>query len=558
MTVPAPGGGVLDRLREGGNLYLAPALTALMVGALLLFIVYPLGQVFLKSFEGDAGLTLQNYREFFSLPYYLSSLRNSLILAGTTTLLTVAIGFVVAYTVSRGPRLLRMPLRLVSLLPLVAPAYIFGVALIILGGRRGLINQALGTGFRIFGWPGVIIGQAVTLFPLCYLLIANVLSSLDKNLEDSASDLGASQVQVLRTVTIPLVMPGLLKAGLLVFALSIADFATPTILGGGLPFLAQDALLLVIGAEFNLRMASVLSVFLILPSLLSFLIHHYWLAGKRFTTITGRGSGAEERRVASILLVPFLLLSVAVGLAILVPMGIIVLGAFTRLVGINNELTLEHFTNLRATRSLIFSLRMAGVSAGITAVFGVLLAYVVVRGRFFGRKLVEFIALLGFAVPGTVLGIGYVLVFNDMPLKLTGTFWILVASCVFHYVAVAVEAGIGKLSQIDVSLEEASADMGATFIATFRRVVLPLMGTAFLAGLIYAFMNSMLTLSAVIFLISPGMETASAVIFHFARMGELGLASAVSVLLIGVVLLCLAAVWTLARRTGILVLGGMG
>jgi iron(III) transport system permease protein len=543
-----------SRLRALADAYLMPALTTLMVGGLALFVAYPLGRVFVKSLEGEAGLTTDHYAQFFSLTYYLVSLRNSLLLATVTMATSVAVGFVVAYTVTRGPRWLRMPLRLTSLLPLIAPSYILGVALIVLGGRQGLFNQLLGTDIRIFGWPGVILGQALTHFPLCYLMIENVLTSLDPNLEDSASDLGAGSLTVLWTLTLPLAAPGLLKAALMTFALSIADFATPTILGGGLPFLAQDALLLVIGAEYNLQMASVLSVFLVVPSLIVFLVHHYALAGRSYTTVTGRGGRAEARPLGLALGGPFVGLSLLVVAGVLVPMAVVVLGAFTRLVGINNAPTLEHFGNFRGTQSLMFSLRMAAVAAVVVAVVGVLLAYVLARRRFPGRGAVEFVALLGFAIPGTVLGIGYVLAFNEAPLKLTGTFWILVACCAFHYLAVAVEAGLGKLAQIDPSLEEASADLGAGFLTTFGRVVLPLMGTAFVAGLAYAFMNSMLTLSAVVFLVSPGKETASSVIFHFARMGELGLASAVSLLLIGVVLACLAAVWVVARRTGLLVL----
>ena len=248
------------------------------------------------SVEGEAGLTLAHYAKFFHTTYFLLSLRNSLVLATVVTLLAVTVGFAVALAVTRGPRRLRWPFRLVALLPLVAPSYVFGVALIILGGRRGLFNQAFGTDVRILGWPGVILGQALALFPLAFLMIENVLATLDRNLEDGASDLGASDLQVLRTITLPLVAPGLLKAALMVFALSMADFATPAVLGGGLAFLAQDALLLVIGAEYDLRMASVLCVFLMLPSLGAFLVHHRWLAGRSYVTVTGRGPAAEPRR----------------------------------------------------------------------------------------------------------------------------------------------------------------------------------------------------------------------------------------------------------------------
>jgi iron(III) transport system permease protein len=537
---------------------LPSALALVFAAGLGVFVVWPVGRVMITSLEGDAGFTLANYAAFLRTRYYLLSLRNSLILATAVTAVTLIVGFAIAMAATRGPRWLRGPVRTASLLPLIAPSYIFGVALIILGGRRGLVNVALGTDFRLLGWPGVILGQALTLFPLAYLMIENVLATVDRTLEDSASDLGAGDIRVLRTITVPLVAPGLVRAGLMVFALSMADFATPAILGGGVAFLAQDALLLVIGAEFNLRLASVLSVVLMVPSLVVFLAQHGWLVGRSYVTVTGRGAAAEPRRAVPAVDVPCLLLALVACLAVLLPMTVVGLGAFTRFVGVNNRLTLEHFANIRGLHSLDLSLRMAGASAVAVAGLGLLLAYLLARTPFPGRRLVEFVALLGFALPGTVLGIGYVLAFNEPPLHLTGTFWILVLSCLFHYLAVAVETGLGKLAQLDPSLEEASTDLGASRLGTFVRIVFPLTGTAFLAALTYAFVNSMLTLSAIVFLISPGREPASSVIFAFARQGELGVASAISLLLMTVVLIALGVIRAVARGSGRLVLGAAG
>jgi len=537
----------------------APSLLAAGFAALLgLFVALPVGRVLLTSLWGETGPTLAHYSRFVRTAYFLLSLRNSVVLAATVTALTLVLGFALAHVATRGPQRLRGPIRLVALLPLLAPSYVFGVALIVLGGRRGLVNQALGTDFRLLGWPGVILGQALTLFPLAYLMVESVLATLDRSLEDSASDLGAGDLQVLRTITLPLVAPGLLRAALMVFALSMADFATPAILGGGLAFLAQDALLLVIGTEYDLPMASVLCVVLMIPSLLVFLAQQRWLGGRSYVTVTGRGAAAEPRRAVPAVDLPCLALTALTCLAVLLPMAVVALGAFTRFVGIDNTLTLEHFASLRGLQSLALSVRMAGAAAVLVATLGLLLAYLVTRTRFPGRRLLELLALLGFALPGTVLGIGYVLAFNEPPLHLTGTFWILMLSCAFHYLAVAVEAGLGKLAQIDVSLEEASADLGAGRLGTFGRIVLPLMGTAVLAALTYAFVNSMLTLSAIVFLISPGREPASAVIFAFARMGELGLASALSLLVMGVVLVALAVLRALTRRSGRLALGASG
>src|SRR5262249_6855938 len=344
--------GVAGRLAALADAGLPRALSLAFAGALAVFVVLPVGRVLATSFEGEAGPTLAHYAKFFRTTYFLLSLRNSLVRAVTVTVVAVTVGLAVALAVTRGPGRLRWPFRLVALLPLVAPSYVFGVALIILGGRRGLFNQAFGTDVRILGWPGVILGQALALFPLAFLMIENVLATVDRNLEDGASDLGASDVQVLRTVTLPLVGPGLLKAALMVFALSMADFATPAILGGGLAFLAQDALLLVIGAEYDLGMASVLCVFLMLPSLGAFLVHHRWLVGRSYVTVTGRGPAAEPRPVVPAVDGPALAVTGLVCCAALVPMSVVGMGGFTRVLRSENTFTLEHFPRRRGVRPL--------------------------------------------------------------------------------------------------------------------------------------------------------------------------------------------------------------
>jgi iron(III) transport system permease protein len=235
---------------------------------------------------------------------------------------------------------------------------------------------------------------------------------------------------------------------------------------------------------------------------------------------------------------------------IVVCFGMIFIGAFTKILMIDNRFTLEHFESTNGIRSLLTSLKFAFSAAMIAPLIGVTLSYILVRKRIPLKRVIEFMALLGFAVPGTVIGIGYIIFFNSPPLKLTGTFAIMVLNEAFRNLSVSLEAGVSKLHQIDIAIEEAAIDMGANAFQTFTRVILPLISSALLAGFLYTFMVGMIAVSAVIFLITPGNNLASLYILSVAEEGFLGMACAISVMLIAVVLACLGTLKLLARYTG--------
>ena len=499
---------------------------------------FKLGQETIKS--------LSTYVDFFSKQYYWEALRNSIVLAIVTTILVVCIAFCFAYLGLKGPYFVRGPLRLLGLLPLIAPPFIFALSLIVIGGRKGILTKALMLPFHIYGWPGVIIAQAITFLPLGYLMIENVLRSLNPNLDDAASDMGASDIQILFKITIPLAAPGILKAALLVFIMSIADFGNPMLIGGGVPFLATKAYFLWI-SEANLEMAAVFCVFLVIPSMIIFIAHEYILKGKMYTTIGGKPQQTEKRKLSLKIFSPMMAIATPVSLMIVLCFGVIFFGAFTKILMIDNSFTLEHFESTNGIRSLMSSLKFAFSAALIAPVIGISLSYILVRKRIPLKKVVEFVALLGFAVPGTVMGVGYIIAFNSPPLKLTGTLAIMVINEAFRNLSVGLEAGVSKLHQIDVAIEEAAVDMGASAFQTFFKIVLPLISSAFIAGFIYTFMVGMIAVSAVIFLISPGNYLASLYILSVAEEGFLGMACAISVMLILVVLACLGALRLLTK-----------
>jgi iron(III) transport system permease protein len=462
----------------------------------------------------------------------------------------VVAGFCFAYLTTRGPIWLRKPLKITALLPLAAPPYIFSISLITLFGRNGFINQWFNLDFNIYSWTGVIAAQSLAFLPLSFMMIENVLNNINPSLEETAADMGASQARIIRSITIPLAAPGLLKAALLVFVMTIAEFGNPAILGGRLPFLAPDTYLMITG-EGDFNMASVLSVVLIAPCILIFILHHYVLKGRGYTTIVGKPTASEPKDMAPNIKVIFMIVAIPFALMVMMSFAVILAGSFVKIVGVDNTFVIDHILNTQSNLAIWNSIKVSLVAGLFGAVVGTLLAYVIMRGKFHGKHLMEMLALSGFALPGTVIGVGYIIAFNRAPFLLTGTIWIIILNCVFRFVAVGVEAGISKLHQISIEIEEASADLGADFITIFIKVVLPIMFSAFVAGFIYTFMTTMMSLSSVIFLVTPGFDLAAVYIYLTAQLGELGLASATTIKLIAIIIVCMAILKIIAKKTGL-------
>jgi iron(III) transport system permease protein len=535
-----------ERVKTFVNANLIHIFAAFLFLLLALFLLYPIVAVLIKSIKGPEGFTSSYYVKFFVKGYYFRSLKNTLWLGVINTVVCLVVGFCLAYLTTRGPWLLRKPLKLISMMPLIAPPYLFAISLIILFGHNGIMTKAFGIKWSLYGFWGVVVGQTLAFIPLAYLMIENTLMSLNPNLEESAYDMGASEVRIIRTITIPLLAPGILKAGLLVFVMTIAEFGNAAILGGRTPFLAPDTYQMIIG-EADFEMGSVLSVVLIVPCILVFILHNYLLTGKKFTTIGGKPVASEPRRITPLVKIPFMVISLGAASAILICFGVVLFASFTKIFGINNAIVFTHLLNFDSNLAIYNSIKVSLIAAFIGGIIGTLLAYVIVRGNFFGRTFIEMLSLSGFALPGTVIGIGYLLAFNTPPFKLTGGIMILALNCVFRFIAVGVEAGISKLHQINIEIEEASSDLGANFIYTFYKIVLPIMFPAFIAGFIYTFMTSIVSLSAVVFLVSPGFDLAAVKIFDAAVYGEIGIASATTMKLMGIVVICMLVLNALSK-----------
>lgn len=532
-----------------------PVLLALVVAifvSIAIFVVYPLAKVLLASFQVRGDWTLDNYMLLGERRLYRNALANSLTVGLLAALFSVVIGYIAAFTLTRldvpGKRLL----HLVTILPIVSPPFVSAVSILFLFGFNGLITkQLLGLeDFNIYGFHGVLWSQVFTFTPIAYLSMRGVLASISPTLEDAALNVGASKWQVFWKVTFPLTLPGIASAFLIVFIESLADFGNPLVLAGaGYPMLAPQAYLEITGS-FNLPRGAMLAMILVLPSMTAFAIQRYWIAKRQYVTVTGKPTASTSKIVSAP--VKWALYGAVLVFALIVVMfyAVIIMGSLTKVWGFDYSFSLEHFRYVLTIdwNTVTDTLLVAVVTTPISGVLAMLVAFLIVRRNFPGKGLMEFGSILSYAVPGTVIGIGYILAFNGGPFYLTGTFAILVLCFVFRYMPVGIQSGVAVLRQIDPSIEEAAQNLGATTLQAFRKVTLPLIAPAFFSALVYGFVRAMTAISAAIFLVSANWNLMTAQILTQVGSGRLGVAAAYSMLVIGIVLVAIVVINAFVTR----------
>lgn len=532
-----------------------PALLALVIvifACIAIFVVYPLAKVFLASFQVRGNWTLDNYSLLGERKLYRNALANSLSVGALAALASVLIGYIAAFTLTRLDVPGKKILHLLTILPIISPPFVSAVSILFLFGFNGLITkQLLGLeDFNIYGFHGVLWSQVFTFAPVAYLSLRGVLASISPTLEDAALNVGASKWQVFWKVTFPLTLPGIASAFLIVFIESLADFGNPLVLAGaGFPMLAPQAYLEITGS-FNLARGAMLAMVLVLPSMTAFAIQRYWIAKRQYVTVTGKPTASTSKIVSP--LVKWALYSFVVLFGVIVVMfyAIIILGAVTKVWGFDYTLTLEHFRYIFSIdiKTVIDTLTVAIVTTPISGILAMLIAFLIVRRNFPGKGILEFGSILSYAVPGTVVGIGYILAFNGSPFFLTGSFAILVLCFVFRYMPVGIQTGVAVLRQIDPSIEEAAQNLGASTMTAFRKVTLPLIAPAFFSALVYGFVRAMTAISAAIFLVSANWNLMTAQILTQVGSGRLGVAAAYSILVIAIVLVAILIINAVVNR----------
>jgi iron(III) transport system permease protein len=729
----------------------------LMVGLLvvaifiLLFIVLPLVRVIIQGFfvpelgadpEVAGTFSLEYFARYFDPTYRTHSwnvLRDTMAMGLATAGLGTLIGFIFAYTIVRCDIPLPGLFHTITLLPTISPPFAIAVAVILLFGRNGLITrQILGIEFAvgvndIYGLDGLVFVQVITFFSIPYLIIRAMLERFDPAMEEAALSLGASKFHIFRTVTLPLLIPGLAGSFLLLFVEALADLGNPLLISGNVTVLSVQ-IYQAINGEFNQQKGAALSLILLIPTLTLFLLQNYWVRKRSYISVTGKPTGGQLRVKEPLIRWSFITLSSLILLLVIALYISIVAGSITRLWGIDNSLYFGYFGTAfsRGLESIIDTTFLSAVATPLAGLIGMLVAFLTIRKSFSGKEALDFVSNLGGAVPGTILGIGYIIAFIQAPwwalmivysllalylgtasskntsmrlgiviggtfigylltllpggpgsqaflafyewyyllagillvaaglawwgatpvsrrwvagtvsgmalflviyvlaapqlqaliiwsrtlpgdqwpkvmsslidqvavflqptpalmgltfitisifvvgqvntrfsgvlallllsvgaalsllgepLALVGTPYIIIFAYAVRSLPASVRAGVAGLQQIDPAIEEASANLGANTQHTFRRITLPLLLPAFIAGIIFSFARHMTSLSAIIFLSNPRWRILTVEILSAVEQGGMSLAAAYSLILIGIVLVAIGLTYFILGRT---------
>ena len=573
--------GIAARGAINGDVFVVSSISGIVV-IVTIFVFFPIAKMLTAAFITDVGgysLSVFASKFFDDRLWGLGCLSggrcgvawNSLFLAVLVGLITTTLGLIFALVVTRSGFRYKRALRALTVLPIITPPFVIGLALILLFGLSGAVTTFFSDAFGIqptrwlYGLPGVLIAQILAFTPIAFLVLIGVVEGVSPSMEEAAQTLRATKWQVFKTVSLPLMRPGLANAFLLGFIESMADFGNPLVLGGNFDVLSTEIFFAIVGAQYDQGKAAVLAMVLLCFTLGAFYAQRFWLGKKSYTTVSGKGDSGMHPHMPRALSIPVLALAMIWAAFTMVVYAMIFYGSVVELWGVNNSLTFKHYftafsfsfeeSGIRwsgaAWDSFWTTLKIAGIAAPLTAIVGLITAYLLTRQTFAGKNAFEFGTMLSFAIPGTVIGVSYILAFNVPPIEITGTGIILVVSFIFRNMPVGVRAGIASMSQLDKSLDESSLTLGANSWQTFRRIILPLLRPAILAALVYSFVRAMTAISAVIFLVSAEYDMATSYIIGRVENNDYGLAIAYSTTLIFVMLAVVGAMQLVVGKTEI-------
>ena len=569
-----------------GDAFVAGSVVA-VASLVIVFTFYPVFRILLSAVEDAGGaFSLAAFgnrlttEKVWGLGCIIGSTRcgvawNTLALALTTATCCTALGLAFALIVTRTSFRQKKLLRILTVLPIITPPFVIGLGLILIFGRSGLINQFLefAFGFQpgrwIYGMQGVLLAQVFAFTPIAFLVLIGVVEGVSPSMEEAAQTLRANRWRTFVDVSLPLMRPGLANAFLIAFIEAIADFGNPILLGGNFGVLSTEIFFSVVGAQLDQGRAATLGLLLLGFALIAFFAQRRVLGKKVYTSLAGKGDSglptqlpAGVKRLCYGIAIPWATLTVVI-------YAMAVVGGFVETWGRDYTPTLRHYVKAfaieftpngviwagAAWNSFWTTIKLAAIASPLTAALGILSAYLLTRQKFVGQSAFEFGTMLSFAIPGTVIGVSYILAFNVPPIEVTGTAIVLVLCFIFRNMPVGVRAGMAAMSQIDKSLDEASTTLGARGFTTLRRVILPLLKPAIIAALIYSFVRAVTTVSAVIFLVSAEYEMATTYIINRVINGDYGVAIAYCSVLI---VLMLAAIWLINFLVGQRKLGRRG
>ncbi len=517
-----------------------------LITFLTLFILYPLAILLVDSFYGGNGFTLDTFRRVMAMPTFITAIGNTLKVGFLVGILSTIVGLLFAYVevyVKMG-RAVGGLFKVVSMLPVVSPPFVLSLSMIMLFGKAGIITRFLLKIYdnSVYGFWGIVIVQTLTFFPVCYMMLKGLLKNIDPSLEEAARDMGASRWTVFMTVTFPLLLPGLGNAFLVTFIESIADFANPMIIGGSYDTLATTIYLQITGA-YDKEGAAAMAVVLLCITLGMFIVQKYYLEAKTAATLTGKASRGRMLIEDKSVTIPLTILcSLAAAFVILmyacVPIGAMFPTWGRYLTPFTFKWFGQVFTRYNGFLAFRDSFILSLIAAPITALLSMIISYLVVKRKFKSKAFIEAVSMLAMAVPGTVLGVGYIRGFSSGVFHtgflqgIYGSAAILIIVFVVRSLPTGTRSGISALRQIDKSIEESAYDMGADSFKVFMTVTLPLIKDSFLSGLVTAFVRSITAISAIILLVTPSVYLITVQINEFAEKGAYSIACAFATILI--------------------------
>ena len=518
----------------------------LLVTFLTLFILYPLAMLLVDSFISPNGFTLDIFRRVLAMPNFQRAITNTLKVGLLVGVCSAAIGLLFAYVeeyVELKTKFMSGLFKVVSMLPVVSPPFVLSLSIIMLFGKAGIITRFLLGIYDndVYGFWGIWIVQTMTFFPVCYMMFKGLLKNIDPSLEEAARDMGASRWKVFTSVTLPLILPGIGNAFLVTFIESIADFANPMIIGGSYDTLATTIYLQITGA-YDKQGAAAMAVVLLAITLVMFYVQKYVLEAKSTATLTGKASRARMLITDNSVRLPLAILCSLIALFVIALYVCVPFGGLFKTWGYDFTLTTKWFeqvfTKQNGFQAFRDSFVLSLIAAPITALLSMIISYLVVKRDFRAKGFIEAVSMLAMAVPGTVLGVGYIRgfaggLFGTGVLQfLYGSAAILIIVFVVRSLPTGTRSGIAALRQIDKSIEESAYDMGADSLTVFRTVTLPLIKDSFLSGLVTAFVRSITAISAIILLVTPQFMLITVRINELAEKGAYGYACAFATILI--------------------------
>jgi iron(III) transport system permease protein len=545
----------------------------LIIALISLFVIMPVGHVLASAFVDPSGalsplslLDRMTDQRVWGLNCVTGGrcgvAWNTLYLGAMTATCCTTLGLCFALVVTRTNFRWKRSLRALTLLPIITPPFVIGLALILLLGRNGALTTLVADWFGIvpgrwvYGFFGVWLSQVLAYTPIAFMVLIGVVEGVSPSVEEASQTLGASRWQTLRRVSLPLMKPGLANAFLVTFIESMADFGNPMVLGGSYSVLSTEIYFAIVGAQTDEGRAASLGLILLCFSVAAFLLQRRWLGGKSYATVTGKADNGQHvglspkfARLITGVVVVWTTFTIVI-------YGMVLSGGFVKQWGRDNSFTLRHYINAfgidfgehglnwsgTAWSSFFTSMTIAGIAAPLTAALGMMTAWLLVRQKFAFKSVFEFGTMMCFAVPGTVIGVSYILAYNVPPIELTGTGLILILCFVFRNMPTGLRGGVAAMSQLDKSLDEASTMLRANSFTTARRIIFPLLKPAITTALVYSFVRSITSISAVIFLVSAKYDMATSYIIGLVENGQYGTAIAYSSMLIVVMLSCVLGV----------------